>query len=111
MSDGVKNDAGKRKWTLLPWRELGDVVDVLMHGAKVYPEPDNWKRVAPERYKDALLRHVLAYIQGERLDPETGKSHLAHAICCALFMMWNDNEEPISAQEAIDRAYRRAIAP
>ncbi len=93
MSAGVKHDQGKRRWTLLPWRELGDVVDVLMHGAAKYPEADNWKRVEPHRYRDALLRHVLAYLEGEAKDPETGKPHLSHAICCALFLAWFDTEK------------------
>ena len=89
---GVKHDTGKRRWTLLPWRELGEVVDVLGFGAQKYPSPNNWQSVenARERYSDAALRHVQAWLGGERRDPETGKSHLAHAVCCLLFLMWFD---------------------
>ena len=92
---GVKFDSGKARWTLLPWRELEEVVRVLMYGAAKYPSDDNWKRVdlAPVRYRDALVRHVLAYLQGERLDAETGRHHLASAVCNCLFLMWFDNED------------------
>jgi hypothetical protein len=28
-----------------------------------------------------------AYAGGEKLDAETGKNHLAHAVCCLLFLL------------------------
>ena len=51
---------------------------------------DNWQLVpdATRRYTDALMRHVEAWREGERLDPESKLPHLAHAICCALFLIW-----------------------
>lgn len=93
--EGIKFDNDKRQWDLLPWKELEEVVKVLEHGAKKY-SPDNWKYVKPvSRYTEALLRHVIAYAQDEKIDPVdkggSGLSHLAHAICCCLFLMWNDN--------------------
>ena len=55
----------------------------------------NWAFVpdAKTRYFDALHRHVDAWWSGERNDPETGQHHLAHAVCCAMFLMWFDQEE------------------
>jgi hypothetical protein len=92
---GVKYDNGKPRWSLLPWKETEEIVKVLTHGAIKYPEKDNWKKVTPlrERYYDALLRHVTAWWHGEKEDPETRLSHLAHAGCCILFLMWSDNKE------------------
>lgn len=89
----TKHDSGKRPWHLLnplrPYVEL--VVDVLDFGAKKYKR-DNWMTVEPaERYTDALERHLYAYLRGERSDPETGLPHLAHLVCCALFLMWKDD--------------------
>ena len=90
-SDFVKADSGKLQWSLLPFEELKDVVKVLMLGAKKY-SPDNWKKCNDvTRYKDALMRHVVSYISGDREDEESGLSHLAHAICNCLFLMWFDN--------------------
>lgn len=89
-SDFVKGDSGKLKWSLMPFEELKDVVKVLMHGAEKY-SPDNWKKCDDiTRYKDALMRHVVAYVSGDKIDPEFGLSHLAHAICNCLFLMWFD---------------------
>lgn len=36
---------------------------------------------------NAALRHLLAFIDGETLDPETGLPHLAHVRCCAAFLL------------------------
>lgn len=85
---GVKYDNGKPQWSLLPFRALTQVVEVLTYGAKKYA-PDNWKKVpdARRRYIDAGFRHFTAYASGETRDPETGKHHLAHAICCLLYLI------------------------
>jgi hypothetical protein len=85
---GVKFDNDKPQWSLLPFKALKEVVDVLTYGAKKYA-PDNWKKVpnAKQRYIDAGFRHFTAYAAGEKLDPETGKSHLAHALCCLLYLL------------------------
>lgn len=88
---GVKHDGAKRRWSLLPWRSVAAVVDVLEFGAKKYAV-DNWQRVpdARARYADAAMRHVVAMLGGERDDPESGLHHAAHACCCLLFLMWFD---------------------
>ncbi len=93
QAEGVKYDAGKPRWGLLPFREVKEVVEILTFGAQKYSE-DNWKKVTPkERYVDAAFRHFTSWVQGEKKDMESGKSHLAHAVCCLLFLMWFDNEE------------------
>ena len=92
----TKNDSGKLQWSLMPFIELEEVVRVLMNGAKTY-SPDNWKKCDDvNRYKDALMRHVVSYVKGETYD--TGKDgdglhHLAHAVCDCLFLMWFDNQK------------------
>ena len=94
---GVKYDKDKPKWNLLPWDELEDVVKVLTFGAKKYA-PDNWKFVddANNRYMDAAMRHLVAHQQGETRDDESGESHIAHAICCLLFMLWHSKYDDAS---------------
>jgi len=94
MLKGIKFDSDKAKWSLLPWSEVEDVVNVLTKGAKKYA-PDNWKKVpnAEERYFDASLRHIMAAFDGEPNDLETGEQHLAHAVCCLLFWMWHNKKE------------------
>ena len=90
---GTKYDKEKPRWTLLPFRELEQVVDVLTSGAQKYDD-DNWKKVVSDdkdRYFSACMRHLVAWRQDELVDKESKKPHLAHAVCCILFLMWNDN--------------------
>ena len=100
MPEGIKYDGQKARWSLLPWREVKEVVEVLTLGSIKYAD-DNWKYVKPQpdRYFSAGMRHLTAWYSGEKKDPETGKSHLAHAICCFLFLMWFDNEAPCNPKE------------
>lgn len=83
-----KDDEGKLRWSLLPWRALAKIVEVLEYGAGKY-RAHAWVEVesAEDRYKEALLRHVAAFASGELIDPESGKSHLAHVACNALFLL------------------------
>jgi len=92
MNKGVKYDNDKPRWGLLPYKQVEQIVDVLTFGSKKYSD-DNWKKVpnAEERYFDAMLRHITEYRYGDKSDTETTKSHLAHAMCCALFLMWFDD--------------------
>lgn len=94
MSVGKKDDATKRRYTLLPWAAVEQVVDVLDFGAKKYGE-ENWRHVESwrDRYTNAALRHIVAYAQGERFDRESGRPHLAHAVCSLLFVLALDCEE------------------
>lgn len=87
MSEGKKFDLDKPRFSLIPQGTLQPVIRVLEFGAKKYSE-GNWKHVpgAHARYFDAAHRHLDAYWRGEQTDAETGESHLAHAICCLLFL-------------------------
>jgi hypothetical protein len=88
---GRKFDGNKLEYGLLPPLALEATVDVLTFGAQKY-ERDNWKRVpdSKRRYYDALQRHLWAWKKGEILDPESGKHHLAHAMCCLMFLYEHD---------------------
>lgn len=88
---GRKFDGGKLQYGLLPPLALKATVDVLTFGAEKY-EPDNWKVVpdSKRRYFDALQRHVWAWKEGEQIDPESGRHHLAHALCCLMFLYEHD---------------------
>lgn len=90
--DFIKADQNKTEWDLIPYEELEDVVKVLQMGAKKYKR-DNWKNCDnPSRYVNALLRHVISYVKGDKIDSESGLSHLAHAMCNCLFLMWMDKK-------------------
>ncbi len=93
-TEGRKDDNGKWRFSLLPLTPILEVIKVLEFGAQKYAV-DNWKKVpdSNDRYFDAAMRHLLSWRQGERNDPETGLNHLAHAVCCLLFLIWFDKQD------------------
>ena len=88
---GRKFDGDKLQYGLLPPLALKATVEILTFGAKKY-EPDNWKHFqdSKRRYFDAMQRHLWAWKEGEQNDPESGKNHLAHALCCLMFLYEHD---------------------
>lgn len=86
-----KNDDGKARWDLLPIEQIEKVVSVLTFGAKKYSD-NGWKNIdrLSDRYYAAALRHIVAWRNGEVVDSESGEDHLAHAICCLLFVMYDN---------------------
>lgn len=93
MTAFKKNDTGKLQLAHLPFAQLEVIAAVLDHGAMKYGR-DNWQRGSFTVYASACLRHLFARMKGEKLDPESGLPHLAHAACCILFMLWFDGEQP-----------------
>ena len=88
---GLKFDNNKLEYGLLPPLALEETVKVLTFGAQKY-ERDNWQCVpdSKRRYFDALQRHLWAWKQGEQIDQESGLPHLAHAMCCLMFLYEHD---------------------
>ena len=97
--EGYKHDGGKPDWSLLPLDVVEDVVRVLTVGAQKYAR-DNWQRVPDgrNRYFAAALRHLTARQAGEVDDPETGLPHLAHAMCCLVFLAWHDRRASLRGE-------------
>jgi len=90
----MKADLGKTMFSLIEPKFVEGVADTLTMGAKKYAI-DNWKTCEdPRRYKDALLRHLYAYLDGEIKDSESGLSHLYHIgfNCMALDYLDRVNE-------------------
>lgn len=84
---GVKFDGNKVAYHLLPVDALDEISRVLTFGAKKYGERNWEKGIAYSRLYRALLHHILAWWSGEKVDPESGFSHLAHAACCVIFLL------------------------
>jgi hypothetical protein len=84
----AKHDNGKMPWHLLPWGTLGAVVKVFQFGANRYGH-NTWQTVpnANERYFSALMRHLVAWREGEAVDGDSGLPHLAHATWNALALL------------------------
>lgn len=101
---GLKYDSGKPRMSLVPPHAITEMAKVMTFGASKY-KAHSWKQVenAQERYLDALMRHAIAYVAGERIDPESGLPTMAHLICDAAFLieldMLNDNERTTGVSE------------
>jgi hypothetical protein len=82
---GRKADEGKLPWHLLPFDVLEQIVEILRLGAVKY-DARNWENgLAYSRTFAATMRHMFAWWRGEELDAESGKHHLAHALCELMF--------------------------
>lgn len=89
-----KYDQGKLRYDLMPAKTFEQIVDVLTYGANKYTTKDsdganNWHKCPdPDtRYYAALMRHVESFRKGEYYDKESGRPHLAHALCCLIFIL------------------------
>ncbi len=85
---GLKSDDGKPRTDLIPGPALLPIAEVFGFGAEKYA-PHNWRKgLAWSRLYAATLRHLFAWGDGQTTDPESGKSHLAHAGCDLLMLIY-----------------------
>lgn len=90
-----KADGGKPRLELLDPVFITGIGKILTFGADKYGA-NNWQSATPEdveRVKGALLRHLMSYLGGEKLDPETGEPHLYHIGCNTMFLDYHDRKE------------------
>jgi len=114
---GLRYNEGKLQWSLMHWKSLEPMIQVLMYGAHKYSifeddkgnkikgnevsvvdskqlklissGRDNWKKGFPEtELWDSFLRHTAAILDGEELDPESGLSHIGHQFCNLMFISY-----------------------
>ena len=89
VPDGTaKADTGKPRPTLVPTSLIRAVTAVREYGTAKYHDPENWRAVEPQRYRDALYRHWIAYLENPRgVDAESGLPHLWHVACNVAFLI------------------------
>lgn len=89
--EGKKNDFldKKLRWDLLPLEEIEDIVKVYTAGSIKYGD-NNWQNLENgyQRYKAAMLRHLLEYEKGNTIDKDTDCHHLAQVAWNAIAMLW-----------------------
>lgn len=87
LVEGLKFDADKARYDLIPPEIEEAIAKVLTFGAVKYGER-NWELgMKWGRPYAALRRHMAAWWSGEDKDPETGMPHTWHAACCIAFIV------------------------
>lgn len=84
---GVKFDGEKIRTELFPVKAFMDVSEILTFGAQKYDDRNWEKGMDWSRLYGACLRHLFAWWNGEDIDPESGRNHLAHAACDLVFLL------------------------
>lgn len=97
LDEGQKFDGAKPRYELIPPEAVDALARVLTYGAAKY-EARNWEKgMKWGRVFGAAMRHLWAWWGGAgqtrqnfafgEIDPETGFSHLWHALCCIAFLV------------------------
>lgn len=102
---GIKYDNQKIRFDLVPAQAEEDIAKVLTTGALKYDD-NNWCHLEniKDRYYAAARRHISSWRKGEINDPETGLPHLAHAACCIMFLMSEDNGWAEEVREQVEKS-------
>ena len=83
----AKADEGKLRLTLVPRKIIWAIAAIREYGNRKYHDPENWRKVEKERYRDAAYRHFMAYLDDPTgVDEESGLPHLHHLACNIAFL-------------------------
>lgn len=101
-----KDVVGIRKapMSTIPANVLAEMGVAMLEGASKYGRHNY--RVAGVRasvYYDAAMRHLIAWWEGEDIDPDSGMSHITKLLACMAVLrdamhqgMWSDDRPPCS---------------
>lgn len=103
MAQALRFNTGKPPLHLLAGEWQNEVAAVMGYGASKYA-PNNWRKGGPWcEHLASVQRHILAFQNGEDKDSESGRHHLAHAICGLFFVL-----EWILLGKGTDDRYKQA---
>jgi hypothetical protein len=102
---GAEKGKKAEEFAYMPVKPLEAVARVYGMGAKKY-EPRNWERGYDWSLSySALQRHLHAFWGGEDTDPESGESHLAHAVFHCLALMDFSETHPEKDDRSVERQF------
>lgn len=91
--NAVKDKKGKPRMSLILPHAAEALVRIREYGLKKYPDANNWRKVDKADWCDALMRHLMKYLDGEEIDDESGYPHLWHALANLSYMIESDNNK------------------
>ena len=84
----AKADEGKLRLTFVPRQIIWAIAAIREYGNMKYRDPENWRNVEVERYRDAAYRHFLEYLDDpDSVDEESKLPHLWHLACNIAFLI------------------------
>ena len=102
-NQGAKADAGKLPLTLVPLEIIRNIAEVRRYGKNKYGSSENWKTIEPERYRDAMFRHMLLYLEDPYgVDEESGLPHLWHLACNVAFLCELEKDKLKPRQDGVN---------
>ena len=92
MNKALRYNAGKLKWSLIDFKSLEPMIEVLEFGAQKY-SANNWKKgLLTSEICESMIRHLVEYMSGNKIDSESGKSHIGHILCNAMLLSHMDGK-------------------
>jgi hypothetical protein len=91
---GKKFDNGKPRISLIPREAIEGMAKSLTFGALKYNSHNFKSGISYSRLTDAAMRHIIAWVDGENLDPESGLSHLDHALASLAMLKFMEQNRP-----------------
>ena len=103
-----KDLIGNKKVSITKFPAIGTVMGAMamMDGAAKYG-PYNWRgnSVIASIYIDALMRHAMAWFEGQETASDSKVHHLGHAIACAAIIL----DAQATGNLVDDRPYDRTV--
>jgi hypothetical protein len=96
--EGKKHDSGKPDYSLLTRPMVESMIAALMHGETKYSRGNFKGGFTNTRLLATAMRHIMAFNDGEDLDPESNVSHLGHAMATLANVTTLTNTSAIKAE-------------
>lgn len=82
---GLRFNTGKPAWSLMNYKAMEPMLDVLAYGANKYAR-ENWQKgLVLHEVLESMQRHLAALMDGETHDEESTLWHIGHIQCNAMF--------------------------
>lgn len=96
--NGIKDLKGKPQVKLIPYEAIKGMAEVRKFGNEKYKEPWRWYEEGNrDDFVEAGIRHLYKHLSGDyggdRLDDESGLSHLKHALTSIAMAVALDEKE------------------
>lgn len=93
-NEGRKDDTGKPDMTDIPLEAMWQMGQAFTYGQKKYSKNNYRNGMAISRQLAAAVRHIFQHLNGESTDPESGVTHLGHAMASLAMAVYNLANNP-----------------